>query len=76
MTPHAALVRAMRGPVMLITLGALLAVHRFGEFSFTKTWPVLLIAAGAMKLLERMANRVTAEPPMPPPGAGFGGMQS
>lgn len=76
MNPQAALIRALRGPVLLITLGGLLAVHRFGEFSFTKTWPVLLIAIGAMKLLERAVNRMPADPPMPPPGAGLGGLQS
>lgn len=77
MNPQAALVRATRGPVVLIILGALLAIHRFGDFSITKTWPVLLIAVGAMKLLERALNRVPAEPLAPPPGApGMGGFQS
>ena len=57
MTPLAALIRALRGPLMLMTLGILLAVHRFGDAQFYKTWPVLLIVLGVMKLLERVANR-------------------
>lgn len=49
------LVRAVRGPILLIALGSLMALHRFQEISFTKTWPVLLILLGLMKLFERMA---------------------
>ena len=49
------LVRAVRGPILLITLGTLMALHRFQDISFTKTWPVLLILLGLMKLFERMA---------------------
>ena len=57
MTPLAALIRALRGPLMLITLGVLMQVHRAHDLSFTKTWPVLLILLGLMKLLERLAQR-------------------
>ena len=49
------LVRAVRGPLMLITLGTLLSLHRFQDISFAKTWPVLLILLGLLKLAERMA---------------------
>lgn len=56
------LMRAIRGPVMLITLGALLTADRFSAVPFTKTWPVLLIVLGLMKLLERTA---LAAPPQP-----------
>lgn len=66
MNPAAALLRAVRGPVMLITLGLLLTAHRFGDMRFTQTWPVLLIVLGVMKLLERMATRTEF------PGAGSG----
>lgn len=52
----AELMRAIRGPVLLIALGALLAVDRFSGVAFTKTWPVLLIVYGLMKLLERTAG--------------------
>lgn len=57
MTPIAALVRALRGPLMLITLGVLMQVHRTLDMPFTKTWPVLLILLGLMKLVERLAQR-------------------
>ncbi|NWF82589.1 MAG: hypothetical protein HXY18_02020 [Bryobacteraceae bacterium] len=50
-----ALLRAIRGPLLLIVLGGLLALARFQGISFTKTWPVLLIALGLLKLAERLA---------------------
>lgn len=49
------LVRAVRGPLMLIAVGTLMSLHRFQDVSFTKTWPVLLILLGLLKLAERMA---------------------
>jgi hypothetical protein len=51
------LVRAVRGPIMLIALGTLMSLHKFEDISFTKTWPVLLILLGLLKLAERMALR-------------------
>lgn len=56
------LLRALRGPVMLITFGALLTADRFSSVPFTKTWPVLLIVLGVMKLLERTAFAVPPQP--------------
>lgn len=55
MNRSAELMRAIRGPVLLITLGALLLADRFSGVPVTKTWPVLLIVFGVMKLLERTA---------------------
>ena len=49
-------VRAIRGPVILITLGSLFAVDYFGPYRFWRTWPLLLIVFGLMKLLERLAG--------------------
>lgn len=51
------LVRAVRGPIMLMALGTLMSLHRFQDISFTKTWPVLLILLGLLKLGERMTLR-------------------
>ena len=48
---------AVRGPVMMIVLGVLLAVDQMGSFSFGRTWPVLLIVFGLFKLGERAAVR-------------------
>jgi hypothetical protein len=64
-TGTAALIGALRGPVMLMTLGGLLTAHRFSEVSFSKTWPVLLIIFGLLKLFQRMtaASAADAQPP-------------
>ncbi|MBI4891882.1 MAG: hypothetical protein HY821_14745 [Acidobacteria bacterium] len=48
------LMRAIRGPLMLMALGTLMCLHRFQEISFAKTWPALLILLGILKLAERM----------------------
>ncbi len=48
---------AIRGPVMLITLGVLLSFDHFGPVGFGRTWPVLLIVFGIFKLLERSGAR-------------------
>jgi hypothetical protein len=45
------LVRALSGPIFLITVGVLFVFDRFTEFRFNQTWPVLLILAGLLKLL-------------------------
>lgn len=45
------LVRAVRGPIMLITIGVLFAFDRFTEFRFSETWPVLLIVGGLLRLV-------------------------
>jgi hypothetical protein len=61
-----ALVRAARGPILLIVLGVLMSLHRYQDISFTKTWPVLLILLGVMKLFERMALQSAGVPPAGP----------
>jgi Domain of unknown function (DUF5668) len=53
----AELVRAVRGPLLLITLGLLFVGDYFGSVPFYRTWPVLLIVYGALKLLERLVAR-------------------
>ena len=46
--------QAIRGPIMLITVGALVALDYFQGVSFLRrTWPFLLIVFGIMKLLEK-----------------------
>jgi hypothetical protein len=63
------LIQAVRGPLMMITLGILLAIDHFGQYSFGRTWPLLVIIFGVLKLAERAA--ATPEP-LPPntPGGG------
>jgi hypothetical protein len=60
--------RAARGPVLLITLGALLAMHQQTPYHFGQTFPVLIIVFGLMKLLERVMPADDATPPGPPLG--------
>ena len=56
MTRTGSFVCAIRGPVLLITLGALVTVDHLGAVSFWRTWPVLLIVLGLLKLAERMGR--------------------
>lgn len=69
----ASFIQAARGPVLLMTLGVLLAVHQNTPYGFEQTFPVLIIVFGVMKLLERVAARPTDAPPPPMPGASGGG---
>lgn len=55
-TGTVALLGAIRGPVMLMTLGILLTAHRFTDVTIGKTWPILLIIYGLMKLFHRLAG--------------------
>ena len=51
------LVQATRGPVMLITLGGLMALDHNGVASFGRTWPALLIVFGIFKFFEHVGRR-------------------
>jgi len=51
--PQVPLMRAVRGPILLITVGTLFAVDHVGPYSFSTTWPALLIVIGLLKLMER-----------------------
>ena len=62
------LMRAIRGPITLITVGVLFALNNFTPYSFDKTWPVLLIVFGLLSLLRR---GMEPEPPPPPPVQPF-----
>ncbi|MBK7930412.1 MAG: hypothetical protein IPJ98_23920 [Bryobacterales bacterium] len=68
MNNNALLVRALRGPVMMMTLGGMLVADHFSNFSFSSTWPVLLIVLGIMKLLERFGPSSGPEQPFSPTG--------
>ena len=61
--------QAVRGPIMLITLGALVAIDYAGVYGFWRTWPILIIVFGVLKLLER----ASAKPGQPQPGQYPGG---
>jgi hypothetical protein len=57
-------VRAIRGPVTVITLGILFVLNNFTSYSFSETWPVLLIVFGLLSLWGRGSS---APPPRYPP---------
>jgi hypothetical protein len=58
--------RGLTGPAVLVTIGFLLMIEAFDGPRFHRTWPVLLLAIGITKLLERQ----TPPPPTMPPGSG------
>lgn len=68
----AAFLRAVRGPVMLITVGILCALDNFTQFGFSRTWPVLLVVSGILSLGGggRMRGKLRCQaqwgPPRPP----------
>ena len=75
-----ALIRAVRGPIVLITLGTLFWLDQSEQISFGRTWPVLIIVIGVMKLIERMLTPPPPVLPRPPvipeaPSAPIGGMR-
>ena len=51
--PSGTLLQAVRGPMMMITLGILLATDSMGGPTWHHTWPVMLIVYGILKLAER-----------------------
>ena len=63
------LVQAVRGPIMLIALGGLVEIDYLGYYGFGRTWPVLIILFGILKLLEKIARPVPF-PQNPPPAGG------
>lgn len=71
-TGTAALVCALRGPVMLVTLGSLLTMHRFTDVTIGQTWPILLIVFGSMKLLHRLAGPAASGSAVAGPERGQG----
>lgn len=74
------LISALRGPVVLLTLGILLVLSNqdlgAGRAAFRYTWPSLIIVYGLFKLLEAVAGREQQPPPPIPPSAPFTGGQA
>jgi hypothetical protein len=56
---------AIRGPIMLIAIGLLFAADQFTDYGIWRTWPVLLILLGLLKLAERIGSGADI-----PPGGG------
>jgi hypothetical protein len=79
--------RSLLGPAIIITVGVLFLLDqmRGGYFSFSNTWPVILLVIGAINLVCALASTeghssgpvppVTVTPAAPPnqyPGQGQG----
>jgi hypothetical protein len=62
------LIQAVRGPIMLILLGTLVAMDYFGYPGFSRTWPLLIIVFGVLKLMEKLMVRPAPYPDNRPPG--------
>ena len=60
------LLRAIKGPVIMITIGVLFAANRFTDYHFQETWPILLIVIGILQLVAGRGRRADY---YPPPGA-------
>ncbi|MEO8049203.1 MAG: hypothetical protein ABI833_02195 [Acidobacteriota bacterium] len=54
---HPSLLRSLRGPVVLVTLGTLFMIDHAGGVSIGRTWPVLLIVMGVMWLGEYLGSK-------------------
>jgi hypothetical protein len=68
------------GPAILITIGVLFLVQQsHWAYHFGRTWPVILLVIGGLKLAEALASDVGHNaqqvPPLPPQGPGMGSQQ-
>jgi|SRR5450432_1096686 Domain of unknown function (DUF5668) len=61
------------GPVVLVTVGTLFLIQSLDGPDFGRTWPVLLLAIGLVKLLDSKNPPPPQGPPVPPaPGTTYG----
>jgi hypothetical protein len=74
--------RGLMGPAIIITVGVLFFIGQYSwQFGFDRTWPILIIVIGAVKLLSDTASTEghidpraqwqqtpppTQQPPVPP----------
>lgn len=65
------LLGAVRGPVILITIGVLFALNNFTQYGFQSTWPVILIVVGLLSLAGRGLAPATPVPPPYAPAPGY-----
>lgn len=63
--------RRLMAPIILITIGVLFLLDELGDWGFSRTWPIILIVIGAVKIFERfLAPSTTTSMPPPAPGPG------
>jgi len=70
MTPDGC-TRGISGPAILVTLGVLFLIQNLHGPDFGHTWPVVLLVAGVIKLMERgyLGGAPPAPPIQPPSGS-------
>jgi hypothetical protein len=74
-------IRGLMGPAILITIGVLFLVQQsHWAYHFGRTWPVILLVIGVVKLAEALASDAghgtqQIPPPGPPSGPGMGPQQ-
>ena len=56
-------IEAIRGPLMLIAVGTVLAADQLDQVDLSRTWPALLILFGLLKLAEHVAASFRQPPP-------------
>jgi hypothetical protein len=67
--------RGLMGPAVLVTLGLLFLLANMSDYPFERTWPILLIVIGAIKVARYVipdSGHVNPGPPYPPPPYGAG----
>jgi hypothetical protein len=48
--------RAVQRPILIMTVGILFAIQQAGSIAFWRTWPLLLIELGVLKLVQRAVS--------------------
>lgn len=61
--------RRLMGPAVVLTLGFLFLFESLGRVSFGRTWPILLLVIGGVKLFQSSAS-TEGHSPLPPPASG------
>jgi hypothetical protein len=59
--------RVFMGPAVLVTLGVLFLIQNMHGPGFHRTWPILLLVIGLVKLLGSNQSNAGIQPPVPPP---------
>ncbi|MDR3762595.1 MAG: DUF5668 domain-containing protein [Acidobacteriota bacterium] len=65
--------RGLMGPAVLITLGLLFLLSNVSDWSFHRTWPILLIVIGLVKVVRYVvSDDAHLNPGQYPPPYGYG----
>ncbi len=61
----------IRGPILLMAVGVLFWLDHTTVYGFFRTWPLLLILLGLLKLLERVSGGGGRRNQAAPPGGSL-----